>query len=319
MRRKKLAIGAMTLMMAVIYTACGNGAETKSVEIDETADLTETAADEESNNAEVKDQVTAETEDKEVPSVAKSEEETVVEENQDNEQDTLGGAELNKIVEQYDEVLSNYDLECYFGYNKPDDGWKPDLGYDGRQQGKEQECLRCGDEVLYIEGFESKPVKMISVYNENGDMVEVQADTYEYQCRYNDAIRAFCKTGEWEEPERCQKPFHMGMRYCIDRKPAGKIDTPYGEGTLYSAVCEIISYKEYNEEGAYWEIDESVHQWYRSEGMLIEIGDYFVQVELSTDDWYVWEWEEGESGDRLLNIEYTGRLEELLPQIFEVK
>lgn len=323
MYRRKMVTGILALTMAVICAACGNGSSNAepaeavaSVGAESEEEKTGT---EEQIEAEVQEQTTAEEPVVEGTEAAvEPEAETAAEENQDK--NTLTSVELEKIVQQYDEVLSNYDLECYFGYNKPDDGWELEAGYDGREQGKERERLSRGDETLHIEGFESEPVEIVSVFDENDNEVEVQADEYEYQCRYNDAIRAFCNMGEWEEPERCQKPYHMGMSYCIDRKPEGKIDTPYGEGTLYSAVYEYIGYEEHNEEGAYWEqVDESSRYWIRREGMLIEIGDYFVQVELSNLDWYVWEWEEEKSGDRLLDIEYTGRLEELLPQMFEVK
>lgn len=320
MHRRKIVTGILALTMVVIGTACGNGSS--NAEPTETAAPVEAEAEKENTGvveqaaAEVQEQETVE--DETAEAVTEADEETATDEIQDK--DKLTSVELENIVQQYDEVLSNYDLECYFGYNKPDDGWELEAGYDGREQGKESEQLSQGNETLHIESFESEPVEIISVFDENDNEVEVQADTYEYQCRYNDAIRAFCETGEWEEPERCEKPYHMGMSYCIDRKPAGKIDTPYGEGTLYSAVYECFSYEEWNEEGAYWEqIDESSRYWYRREGMLIEINDYFVQVELSNLDWYVWEWEEEKSGDRLLDIEYTGRLEELLPQMFEVK
>lgn len=327
MYRRKMITGVFAWMMAVVCMACGNGSPT--VESVETAISTETGSDEESAgaeeggnteaqeepaDAETEAAVTAETQ------AAVEQEEAAEEENQDNNKGTLRGEELEKIVQQYDEVLSDYDLKCYFGYNKPDDGWESWYDVDGRQEGKREGEIHKGDETLYIKSFETEPVRVVSVFNEDGNEVEVQADEYEYQCRYNDAIRVFCKTGEWEEPERCQKPYHAGIDYCIDRRHQGKIDTPYGEGILYSAVYEYIGYAEHNDEGAYWEqIDESYCNWRRGEGVIMEIDKYFIQIELSADDWYVLDWKEGNGGDSLVDIVYSKRLEELLPQMFEVK
>lgn len=321
MYRRKVITGIIALMMVAICMACGNG--TASVETSETAVSAETVSDEgntgtdEEVSTDVQEQSMAESE--ETDAAPEPEEETVEEEKQDDNKYRLSGRELEKIVQQYDEVLSNYDLECYFGYNKPDDGWEKLWNeWDGRQEEKDTDQLSKGNETLFIHGFEINPVEVVSVFDDNGNEVEVQADTYEYECRYNDEIREFCKTGEWKEPERCQNPYNKGMNYCIDRRLEGKIDTPYGEGTLYSVVYEYVGYEEHDDERACWtQIDESSRYWYRREGMILEIDEYFVQIELAaSDDWYVWE---GKSGERLLGIEYTGRLEELLHQMFETK
>lgn len=318
--QRRITTGILGLMAAAMCTACGNDAVEKRA--DETAAPAETVSDETS----LAEKEIAEEKVSEQPTVQESkkedaaiETEPVEEKENEIHKYMLGDGELEKIVQQYDEVLSNYDVECYFGYNKPDEGWSKTWDeWDGRQEGKNMEELSQGNERLIIEGFEAVPTEIISVFDEEGNEVEVQADSYEYECRYNDAIRSFCKTGEWVEPERCQKSYYEGMNYCIDRRLEGRMDTPYGEGTLYSAVYEHISYEEYNEQEAYWtQIDDSSRYWYRREGMIIEVDDYFVQIELSvSEDWYLWE---GESGEGLLGIEYSGRLEEILPQMFEVK
>lgn len=136
MYRRKMVTGILALTMAVICAACGNGSSNAepaeavaSVGAESEEEKTGT---EEQIEAEVQEQTTAEEPVVEGTEAAvEPEAETAAEENQDK--NTLTSVELEKIVQQYDEVLSNYDLECYFGYNKPDDGWELEAGYDGRE------------------------------------------------------------------------------------------------------------------------------------------------------------------------------------------
>lgn len=50
--------------------------------------------------------------------------------------------------------------------------------------------------------------------------------------------------------------------------------------------------------------------------MIIEVDDYFVQITYNLDDWMVAGTKLPES---LAQTDYTGRLEEIIPQMFETK
>ena len=101
-------------------------------------------------------------------------------------------------------------------------------------------------------------------------------------------------------------------------KKQGEIETPYGTAILYSRIVEGCFYTELDEEQMiYANLQHDYWQLY--EGMLLEIDDYYVQIEYKIGDWWFKSETETELPDEFANHEYTGKLEEIIPQMFAVE
>lgn len=236
------------------------------------------------------------------------------------DQDTLAG-----IIDKYDKVFSDSSVKAYFGYNVPA-GWKRPDYYtwadpDGREEKRSVDHWineNNNEETIEINSFSSESFNSVGriAYDSEGNEWEIQSDETEYINRYNDALHIFYETEEWTEPERANYPMSSFILYCTDRIPRGEIDTPYGRGILYSAVYEWIFYTEYDDEmHCYTMIDDSEHYWSAGEGMILEIDNYYIEIEYLLSDWEYFE----EYPEDFINAEYTGRLNEIIPQMFETK
>ena len=151
--------------------------------------------------------------------------------------------------------------------------------------------------------------------------VEPEKDYYDYNNQYMEALHQFLETGKWEEPERAkQLPYQMFIPYTTEMVKQGEIDTPYGTAVLYSRICEMCDYVEKDEEKQVYTTPQNVG-WDLCEGMIIEIDDYFIQVEYRLDDWNAYRLigSETELPPEFANHEYTGELEEIVPQMFAVE
>lgn len=244
---------------------------------------------------------------------------------QANEKHWLGDGELESIVEKYEKVLSmssSFGIKPYFGYNVPE-GWKWDdssiyQDIDGRKEERNYDYWISSNndvEKIYIQSWSSS-IQSPVIWIVDGEEKEVQSDDYEYDNKYNDEWRSFCKTGKWTEPKRPNYVINSMMGYITSMEKYGEIDTPYGKGVLYRALYEGVLYSEYDEEKLCYTQVKGTNNWSLEEGMIIEVDDYFVKITYNLDDWIVAGTKLPES---LAQTEYTGRLEEIIPQMFETE
>lgn len=318
MCRRKWMTGIMSVSLAFVCAACGGGEAEKAGD-----EIAVEAAAETNEESEAAEPVAENVEEVGETLEDAGETETGAGEAEEVEEDgryRIGDAELESIVQKYDKVLSTYDLEYYFGYNIPA-GWNETWAeWDGMQEEKMTDEWRRGDDSVLIQSI-SRPhagTTIVSYYDADGNEIEIQSDYYEYEDRYSEAIQVFCETGEWKEPKRASNPSGSVVEYCTDRIFEGKTDTPYGEGILYSAIYEAVPYTGFDEEKrCYTQIDEAAdglsHYYFRREGMFVEVDEYFVQVEFGTYDWFAFE---GKGSERVSGIEYSGKLEEILAEMF---
>lgn len=302
---------ALVLCVMVLSTACGSEkveteASIQEAQETEQAEEVEGTTEEQNEQGEMDDD-TAPEENTEIDTNSK---ENGTEE-ADNQRFVIGTTKLEDICAAYDKVLSTYALESYFGYNIPD-GWTGDDTWsviDGRQEERYIDQWTSGTETITIRGICNDGSVVVSMFDENGNEYEPQTDIYDYDNRYYEALHEFCETEEWKEPERAKLPSGSSVDYCTDRIFRGNIDTPYGKGTLCTAVYEIVFYKNYDEEKhCYTEVDHT-EGWIQKEEMVLEIDDYFVIMEYNNGDWY-------SPNGAPTNLEYTGRLDEVIPQMF---
>lgn len=311
---KKKVMALMTGIM-VLSTACGGETVETAAPVQE-AQETEQPVTEETTaeqNTEVLEEAEVQTEDS-------AKEEAVAEEESTGNGSTglkIGSSELDEICAKYDEVLSTYDVESYFGYNIID-GWaSDDFGVDGRQECRYVDIWTNGDETVSIEGIDRAESLGTYVTDENGKEFIPPSDEFDYNNRYLDAIHDFYETREWKEPERPQSPVgwpdeeYGYERYCPIRIYQGEVDTPYGKGILCSAVYEGVRYTGYDEETHCYTKVVDTYLWSRDEEMILEIDDQFVIISYSYFEWS----DLGENVDPS-NLDYTGRLDETIPQMF---
>lgn len=309
---KKRAIALILCgMVAISNAACGSGnAET-------TAPAQETEQAEASQEA-VTEQTAAEEEEQEES--AETGEDVVTEDTVETEAVADGGlkigsSELEEICAKYDKVLSTYEVESYFGYNIPD-GWVgDDYGVDGRQESRYIDRWTCGDESITIQGIDRAKSLGTYVTDDEGNDFIPPSDEFDYQNRYWDTIHDFYETREWKEPERPKCPVgdpddeYGYEQYYPTRIYRGEVDTPYGKGILCSAVYEGVKYTGYDAETHCYTEEAGTYEWVRDEEMILEIDDQFVIIQYNNFNWYAPDTEPA-------NLDYSGRLDEIIPQMF---
>lgn len=332
-RWKKLLVIMGSAFTMITVMACGNSEANESIaEVSEQeAETTSGITEEQENIAEssVNDETdNMENGEAETDEVSKDEEADV----EKNGKYMIGDAELEAIIEPYDKVLSrtiSIDgvsfLQSYFGYNVPE-GWEWPSYHnwedpDGRKESRMHDGwinTNNSAETIDLDSFYGDTINYW--YDQDGNKVEVLPGSYRhYQNCYHEALHTFMETGKWEEPEREKQLEYEFMRYYTNMTMEGEIQTPYGKGILYRGIYEGVPYTGYDEEtGVYTEIDTDspMHSWHLEEGMLIEVDDLFIRITYHLSDWYS---STEELPDSLANREYTGRLESIIPLMFEVK
>lgn len=330
---KKRAIALILCgMVAVSNVACGSG------NVETTAPAQETEQAEASQEA-VTEQTAAEEEEQEES--AETGEDVVTEdtvETEAAEEKTeeaadgglkIGSSELEEICAKYDKVLSTYEVESYFGYNIPD-GWVgDDYGVDGRQESRyidiwTSDNVENGDfvdvygtETVRIEGIDRAKSLGTYVTDDEGNDFIPPSDEFDYDNCYLDAIHDFYETKEWREPERPKCPVGWADEeygyesFCPTRIYRGEIDTPYGKGILCSAVYEGVRYTGYDAETHCYTEMADTYRWSRNEEMILEIDDQFVIISYS-----YFEWSDLGANVDPDGLDYSGRLDEIIPQMF---
>lgn len=326
-RMKKLCVIMGSSIMMLAITACGDSSITESAAV-ENIQMDENPSDGTEESESVAESSVADEKDnpengeEETDEVSKDEEEDVEEE---SGKYMLGDTELDKILEQYDNVLSVEKFDGVipvFGYTIPA-GWERNSaeGYetDGRVEPKSRDQLhQYGDEQHSVALIEDIDINMW--YNQPVVIKEKQeTDYYDYNNRYKEALHQFLETGIWEEPERASKMIFNYINYTKELNKQGEVETPYGTAILYSTLKEGCYYTDYDEEKQIYTNPQN-RGWYLYEGMILEIDNYYIQIEYKKADWALSGLEtEIELPSELANHEYTGKLEEVIPQMFEVK
>lgn len=174
-----------------------------------------------------------------------------------------------------------------------------------------------GTETVRIEGIDRAKSLGTYVTDEDGNEFIPPSDEFEYGNNYNDALHEFYETKEWKEPERPKCPVgwpdeeYGYEQYCPTRIYRGEIETPYGKGILCSAVYEGVRYTGYDAEmHCYTEIADT-YLWSRDEEMILEVDDRFVIISYS-----YFEWSDLGANVESSDLDYTGRLDEIIPQMF---
>ena len=307
-------------------SACGNNSSTESAavendQVDETSSggleeserIDEASANDETDNPE--------NNELEMDDVSNDEEAEVEEE---GVKYMLGEAELEEILEQYDNVLSverSDGVMSVFGYTIPagvereSEEW---YGADGGKEGKSYDVLiRYGDEQHTAALVER--ISMEVFYNKKSFIEGEALDINDYNNQYKEALHQFMKEGVWEEPKRVEQSAYQNFfEYTAEMKKQGEIETPYRTAILYSRIVEGHFYTELDEEQMIYANPQHDY-WQLYEGMLLEIDDYYVQIEYKIGDWWFKSETETELPDEFANHEYTGKLEEIIPQMFEVE
>ena len=331
MYRKKVIALILCGIVATSNAACGDENKEAAAPVQETKQIEteKTVAEEETLQEEIvkaeDNIVTEETAETDTIATEKSAE------NVENETSklTIGSSELEEICAKYDEVLSTYEVESYFGYNVPDGWTSDDYDVDGRQESRyvdrwtsdniEHDDLVdvYGTETVRIEGIDRAKSLGTYVTDEDGNEFIPPSDEFEYGNNYNDALHEFYETKEWKEPERPKCPVgwpdeeYGYEQYCPTRIYRGEIETPYGKGILCSAVYEGVRYTGYDAEmHCYTEIADT-YLWSRDEEMILEVDDRFVIISYS-----YFEWSDLGANVESSDLDYTGRLDEIIPQMF---
>ncbi len=319
MYKKKVMTLVLCGIVAISNIACGNENTETSLPVQETeqTETTEKPVEKETEQEEItEEEENLATENQDHAETEISAEENDMEEEEDKTPRlTIGSTELEDICAKYDEVLSTYDLESYFGYNIPDGWTSDDFNVDGRQEERYIDQWVNGEEAITIRGFDGGNEYLGSyVTDDDGNEFIPPSDEYEYENHYNDALHDFCKTKEWEEPERPKSPVGWPdgdgpVDFCKNRIYRGNINTPYGKGILCTTVYETVMYTGYDPEThCYTEVDHT-DSWRQREEMILEIDEYIVIIEYNSGNWYS---PDAEPTD----LEYTGRLDEIIPQMF---
>lgn len=317
MNKKKVMALILCGMAAVSSAACGSGNAEATAPAQET-EQTETATVEETAEKTTPEEM-AQEEDAEKDENAVTEDtgetESTTEEKEAEKQLKIGSSELEEICAKYDKVLSTYEVESYFGYNIPD-GWAgDDYDVDGRQESRYIDTWTCGDESITIQGIDRAKSLGTYVTDDEGNDFIPPSDEFDYDNCYLDAIHDFYETGEWKEPERPKCPVGWSdeeygyEQYCPNRIYRGEIDTPYGKGILCSAVYEGVKYTGYDAETHCYTEEAGTYEWSRNEEMILEIDSQFVIMQYSHFNWYAPDTEP-------VNLDYSGRLDEIIPQMF---
>lgn len=315
-RRLLVVIGFTLTMIAMM--ACGNSEINESVAEENASkdEMTSDMVEEQESIAEssVNDE-TDNLENGEAEADESSEGEEI--ETEEPGKYVLGDVELEKILAQYDNVLSigsSDGITPLFGYTIPE-GWErvgeEFFGADGRVEKKNQDELQHSAEEISLYWAYNQPITSGS---------ETEKDYYDYDKQDKEAIYQFLENGVWEEPERAEQLPFPTFFYTTEMIKQGEIETPYGIAVLYSQISEICDYTEKDEEKQVYTAPQNVG-WDLCEGMIIEIDDYFIQVVYRLDDWKAYRaiGTETELPEEFANHEYTGRLEEIIPQMFAVE
>jgi hypothetical protein len=135
------------------------------------------------------------------------------------------------------------------------------------------------------------------------------------------AISDFYKTGVWEKPERMEAIPYGGnvTDYITEMEKKGELETIYGKAVFYQKLSERVFYSNRDDDNQYYVPGDSESDhgtWDIYEGVLLQVKGNFIDIIYSKGE-DGWSTSDYELPYNMENHEYTGTLEEILPQMIQ--
>lgn len=225
-------------------------------------------------------------------------------------------AKQKTSISKYNNVMSRSGRYIY-GYSIPN-GWSQDSFYKGKNENginvySSTNGLTCGDDKLEIRIYDAYPNGSISIQDSSGTVTEA-SDLEDYKKDFAEAQNNFYDTGTWTAPTETPDPALYGGPYYPSIQKENEIETPYGRGIIYTALCEYV----------YTSGETGIHVY--TEGILIKAGNYFIDVQYVpiSSSFYTIDGVNYSYNGTLVTqegpyYEYTGKIQEIFTEMLETK